>query len=292
MACGGAHTLSLSALEKRLVGTGAKRSVELAGGEVYGAGNRVALGRQLRTFEAIGGDLAGRPCCRVACGSLHSAAVSCEGELFTWGSNADGCCGHSVSIANVQRPKLVRCLYEAPVNLCRSLPRVQTNQSSTFNRRDSKYAIDGDVRGLGEDFCTHTQREVFPWWEVDLGRQCTIDRIEVYNRIDSPKDQHRSPAEYADRLFPCWILASDVPFEPGVGPQSLDTALRTCQFRKRFATSSRKVVWGMTMHRVVARYIRVQVEKADFMHLAQVKVIGTARTTPGGRPVCDVQCGN
>lgn len=42
----------------------------------------------------------------IACGSNHSAAITSNGELYTWGSGEDGCLGHG-DTANQLRPKQV-----------------------------------------------------------------------------------------------------------------------------------------------------------------------------------------
>jgi len=43
----------------------------------------------------------------IACGSNHSAAITSNGELYTWGSGEDGCLGHG-DTTNQLRPKQVR----------------------------------------------------------------------------------------------------------------------------------------------------------------------------------------
>lgn len=42
----------------------------------------------------------------IACGSNQSAAITSNGELYTWGSGEDGCLGHG-DTANQLRPKQV-----------------------------------------------------------------------------------------------------------------------------------------------------------------------------------------
>ena len=43
----------------------------------------------------------------ITCGSNQSAAITSNGELYTWGSGEDGCLGHGDK-ANQLRPKQVR----------------------------------------------------------------------------------------------------------------------------------------------------------------------------------------
>ncbi len=59
-------------------------------------------------------------------------------------------------------------------------------QSSTAYGGSAGKAVDGNKSGtFGDGGQTHTREgEDNPWWEVDLGRDYPIDRIEVYNRTD------------------------------------------------------------------------------------------------------------
>ena len=43
----------------------------------------------------------------ITCGSNQSAAITSNGELYTWGSGEDGCLGHG-DTANQLKPKQVR----------------------------------------------------------------------------------------------------------------------------------------------------------------------------------------
>jgi putative heme-binding domain-containing protein len=59
-------------------------------------------------------------------------------------------------------------------------------QSSTAYGGNANRAVDGNKSGtFGDGGQTHSREgEDNPWWEVDLGRDYPIDRIEVYNRTD------------------------------------------------------------------------------------------------------------
>ena len=62
----------------------------------------------------------------------------------------------------------------------------KATQSSTAHGGDASRAIDGNKSGTyGDGGQTHTQEgNDNPWWEVDLGRECPIESIVIYNRTD------------------------------------------------------------------------------------------------------------
>ena len=46
-------------------------------------------------------------------------------------------------------------------------------------------AVDGNTDGDWEaKSCSHTAKEVRPWWAVDLGYPTTVDEVEITNRMD------------------------------------------------------------------------------------------------------------
>ncbi len=60
------------------------------------------------------------------------------------------------------------------------------SQSSTSMGGDAKRATDGIANGCwSAGSVTHTKAEDKPWWELDLGSQRQIDRIEVFIRNDN-----------------------------------------------------------------------------------------------------------
>lgn len=59
-----------------------------------------------------------------------------------------------------------------------------TSQSSVKVDGVSSRAVDGNTSGYwSEGSITHTQNELQPWWEVDLGANQTIGDIKLYNRL-------------------------------------------------------------------------------------------------------------
>ncbi len=67
----------------------------------------------------------------------------------------------------------------------------QARQSSTAYEGPARLAIDGNTNGdfNGARSTTHTETSTDPWWEVDLGKTTTIDRLVVWNRTDGSGDR-------------------------------------------------------------------------------------------------------
>ncbi|MCA9099764.1 MAG: DUF1553 domain-containing protein, partial [Planctomycetales bacterium] len=59
-------------------------------------------------------------------------------------------------------------------------------QSSTAYEGAAERAIDGNTDGdyFSAKSTTHTEQSTDPWWEVDLGRPTSVDRLVVWNRTD------------------------------------------------------------------------------------------------------------
>ena len=60
----------------------------------------------------------------------------------------------------------------------------KARQSSTTFAGDAARALDGDTNGdFNASSVTHTAESDDPWWEVDLGKTATVDKVVVWNRI-------------------------------------------------------------------------------------------------------------
>ncbi|XP_060538192.1 fucolectin-like [Pantherophis guttatus] len=71
-------------------------------------------------------------------------------------------------------------------NVARGRPAFQSSTYvSAFNSVASK-AVDGNCSGrwVGQNSCTHTQREMGPWWYVDLGSRYAVSSVVVKSRED------------------------------------------------------------------------------------------------------------
>ena len=182
----------------------------------------------------------------------------------------------------------MRALYVAPHNLAR---RKATRQSSTYAKRTPAIAVNGKKSGKGERRCTHTQLDPQAWWEVDLGQLCVIERIVVWNRTDKPEDETRPRDEYTSRLFPFWVFVSQTEFSDLVGGKSFALAHRQSCELKKFTKNRRKTTWNLPSN-TIGRFVRIQLEKQNYLHIAEVEVFGRTGTRLGVSQVSSVKCGN
>lgn len=132
VACGAAHTLVCTRVYTEMEHTSQGEQLVYKGGAVYASGNRLAIGFACQHFSVVSG-LVGTPIRYVAAGYSHSAAISAEGELYTWGNNAGGACAQPLHTDVILKPTLVKALYVRPHNLCR-LKFVKLSQSSVYNK--------------------------------------------------------------------------------------------------------------------------------------------------------------
>ena len=86
------------------------------------AGRDGALGHQDRECKLLPTKVAPPPGCssgwaaNVSCGSFHTAAVSDNGDVYTWGKGEHGCLGHG-DAADRLEPSLVRLLHDQGVKI-------------------------------------------------------------------------------------------------------------------------------------------------------------------------------
>lgn len=130
-----------------------------------------------------------------------------------------------------------------------------------------------------------------PWWEIDLGRPCVVERVVVWNRWDEPLDETQPNDRYRKRLFPCWLFLSTEPFPRTAPPQHLTDAHNTAHIRKRFTKVERSIELVLPFG-TVARYIRLQSEGQKFLHVAEVEAFGLPQPKPRVGRVAHVSCGN
>jgi hypothetical protein len=113
VSCGNTTTLvatQVVGLSKEAVHAG---QGERTGGKVYMAGSQNVLGRYCPAFTLVE-SLLKHPVKRVSAGYSHQAVVTWDGELYTWGINRNGCCGHPASVAFVREPTAVNALFRTP----------------------------------------------------------------------------------------------------------------------------------------------------------------------------------
>jgi hypothetical protein len=122
--------------------------------------------------------------------------------------------------------------------------------------------VDGNTDGIfNNGSCNHTGLDQNGWWEVDLGEVYNISSIEIWNRMDD------SPVN--NRLNPFYLFVSDDPFS--------STDLET--------TKNQSGVWHVYRSHPVwpdfnayvartGRYVRIQLDDTEYLHMAEVKVWG------------------
>jgi len=128
-------------------------------------------------------------------------------------------------------------------------------QSSTFMRHTANFAVDGNTKdrhtGAGHAYTT-TKNDHNSWWEVDLGANYNINQINIFNVTD----------KYGARLKNLNIKVSTRPFtrnEDGVA----------------FATNVYPKPKGEYTGNARGRYVRVYVDRKEYLNLCEVQVMGT-----------------
>lgn len=72
------------------------------------------------------------------------------------------------------------------------------------------------------------------------------------------------------RLFPCWIMVANKPFEKNF---TLDQAKEHAIDSRRFELVRRRCEWGVPKDQeLFGRYVRVQLEGTNFLHFAELEV--------------------
>ena len=94
----------------------------------------------------------------------------------------------------------------------------RARQSSTGFDGDAARAIDGNTSGnYGHDSVTHTDTEDDPWWELDLGLECELERVDLWNRTDGQLEARLAGAfltVYDERGDVSWSTALPQPPDP------------------------------------------------------------------------------
>jgi hypothetical protein len=135
-------------------------------------------------------------------------------------------------------------------------------QSSDYQDLETSVAAmanDGDLTTLN---ITGSNGQA--WWEVDLGAVYPIESVTIHNRTDC----------CADRLSNFWVLVSDEPF--------VSTTLSTARSAPGVA-ALRHYSWQanrsmFTVNRT-GRYVRVQLEGTNYLHMREVEVWAPATAT-------------
>ncbi|OQS05189.1 regulator of chromosome condensation (RCC1) [Thraustotheca clavata] len=219
----------------------------------------------------------------IVCGNAHTAAVTVDGELYTWGNNVGGCTGHVLLHRFIKEPTKVPCIYQKPQNMARSTSYPVIAMQSTVNSGyGASLAIDGNTDGSFESTCCQTFREICPFWQIDLGVNCRIDTIRIWNRTGPD----------GDKLFPCFVYVGQTMFEPESGKHTLREAKVHSIHRKfKLEEATNPLIWNVPEN-TTGRYIRIQIDATTILSLAQVEVFGLEEWKYQGPKVHNVACGD
>ncbi|HGR9571781.1 TPA: glycosyl hydrolase family 98 C-terminal domain-containing protein, partial [Streptococcus pneumoniae] len=128
-------------------------------------------------------------------------------------------------------------------------------QSSTNYEGVAALAVDGNKDGdYGHHSVTHTKADSNAWWQVDLGEEFTVSKVDIYNRTDAEPQR---------------LSNFDVIFLSSSGEEV---------FRRHFD----KVVDGLLSLKVPsvgAKLVKIELKSAAIpLSLAEVEVYGSKRT--------------
>ena len=137
-----------------------------------------------------------------------------------------------------------------------------TKQSSTDFDGNSERAADGNTDGKysAHSVC-HTSKDDNPWWEVDLGAIYDISEIIIWNRTDTDDDVW-------NRTNDIYVMVSETKITANSTSENLftpDAQSFTSADQHSISLSGNKR----------GRYVRVFLNRAGYLHLAEVEVYGT-----------------
>lgn len=144
-------------------------------------------------------------------------------------------------------------LVAAPLNL--ALKRTAT-QSSTFTDGEAYRAVDGNSDGVWGSVSA-TGEESHAWWQVDLGKSRSIDKIKVWNRLEFP-----------GRTSDFYVFVSDEPFTS----TDLEATKTQVGTGRSFLTSGPCGRPTEIAVKQTGRYVRVQLSRTSYLQLAEVEV--------------------
>jgi hypothetical protein len=168
------------------------------------------------------------------------------------------------------------------------------------------------------NFYCYAKIEEQPYWEIDLMQACIITKVvvtnicllmyvsshclgnfipvslyliqKVWNRTDECKDKSKPKTFYTKKLFPFWMILSQVPFQDVASGGSLAEAWSVAVARKSFKKHRRCSIWRVPEH-TIAQFVRIQLERSDQLHVAQVEVFGIEGTEKLIGRVGSITCG-
>jgi len=141
----------------------------------------------------------------------------------------------------------------APIDLALNK---SATQSSTFTDGEAYRAVDGNSDGVwGSVSATGIESQA--WWQVDLGKSRSIDKIKVWNRLEFP-----------DRTSDFYVFVSDEPFKSN----AVDATKAQVGPGRTFFTSGSCGRPTEISVKQAGRYVRVQLSGTNYLQLSEVEV--------------------
>jgi hypothetical protein len=128
--------------------------------------------------------------------------------------------------------------------------------------------VDGIKTGNIYEGGFHTNNEVNPWWQVDLGAISQLTQVRVYNRLDCCSERSRTLQVLLSDEGQNWrvVYSHDGSLFGGADGNYLDIKLNN----------------------EIARFVRVQLRETNWLHLDEVEVYGAPGVAEGEQSVTNV----
>ena len=79
---------------------------------------------------------------------------------------------------------------EGNINIAAGKPSQQSSLYGNDVINDASKAVDGcKDDNFGNGCCTHTKKDMHPWWQVDIERTALVKEITIYRRTDCKFNQ-------------------------------------------------------------------------------------------------------
>lgn len=177
-------------------------------------------------------------------------------------------------------------LYEAPKNLALGKPCRLSTLYKDSQGLSAINAIDGNIDGADIKALAHTQFSTNPYFDIYLGLSVHITNVRLWNRTDEPDDMAMAVDLFSKRLFPCFVMISQLPFSDDLeGKEGLDACLNQSVAKVRLSEDKRMSHWNVPKF-TFGRYVRIQLEGTNFLHFAQIEVFGHEARSHGPITSC------
>lgn len=146
----------------------------------------------------------------------------------------------------------------------------KATQSSDGWGGKAAMAVDGNKNpAMAGKSVNHTaDGDKLPWWEVDLGAVYKVVGIRVYNRADCCAERLAASGAV--------VLVSDQPFPNPNGMAS--------QRKRVLPIQGVKPMYDLPTGGIPARFVRVQMQKPGYLHMAEIEVIGEPKPLSPAQP--------